>query len=282
MRIDSHQHFWNYDAREYPWINDGAKVLRHDFLPVNLEAELRKVKLDGSVAVQARQTVEESRWLLNLADHYPSIKGVVGWVDLRSPRVEEQLSELSRHPKFVGVRHVVQDEPDVDFMLHPNFLNGIGKLKQFRLVYDLLVFSRQLPAAIQVVKKFPEQVFVLDHIAKPSIADGIKSTWDQEIRELATNQNVFCKVSGMVTEAKRVGWKAEDFRPYFDVVFQAFGVERLMYGSDWPVCLLAGSYEQVYALAHDYVMKETQKAESKIFGENAVRAYRLGEEKAKG
>jgi L-fuconolactonase len=273
MRIDSHQHFWHYNAAEYPWIGD--KKIARDFVPKDLETELKPLGLDGSVAVQARQSVEESRWLLKLAEHDPIIKGVVGWVDLRSPRVEEELAELAKHPRFVGVRHVVQDEPDANFMLQPDFLRGIGKLKQFGLVYDVLIFPKQLPAAIELAKKFPEQTFVLDHIAKPFIKDGTLSPWDKQIRELARNLNILCKVSGMVTEARHNSWKKEDFRPYLDVVFEAFGVERLMYGSDWPVCLLSGSYAEVFGLVRDYVGKQPPMVRDKVFGENAARAYRL-------
>ena len=273
MRIDSHQHFWNYNAREYPWIGD--KRIARDFLPNDLQAELKPLGLEGSIAVQARQTVEESRWLLNLADHYPLIKGVVGWVDLRSERVEQDLTVLAKHPRFVGVRHVVQDEPDVNFMLQPDFLRGIGKLKQFKLVYDILIFPKQLPAAIQLARKFPEQTFVLDHIAKPFIKDGTLSPWDKQIRELAQSPNVFCKVSGMVTEAKHGAWKKEDFTPYLDVVFEAFGPDRLMYGSDWPVCLLSGSYRDVYGIVHEYVQKNAAASADKLLGGNAQRAYRI-------
>src|SRR4051794_28919706 len=200
MKIDSHQHFWNYTAKEYPWIGD--KKIARDFLPNDLAAELKPLGLDGSIAVQARQTVEESRWLLNLADHYPIIKGVVGWVDLRSARAEEDLAELAKHHRFVGVRHIVQDEPDANFMLGSDFLRGIAMLKQFRLVYDILIYPKQLSAAVQLAKKFPDQTFVLDHVAKPSIKDGTLTPWDEQIRELAKSPNVFCKVSGIVTEAK--------------------------------------------------------------------------------
>ena len=275
MRIDSHQHFWKYSAKEYPWITEKLSRIRYDFLPPDLERELQKVNLDGCIAVQARQSLDESRWLLNLADHYPVIKGVVGWVDLRSERVEQDLAELAKHRRFVGVRHVVQDEPDERFMLQSDFVRGIGKLKQFGLAYDILAFPKQLPAAIELVRRFPEQTFVLDHIAKPLIKDGTIAPWDGQIRELAKHPNVFCKISGMVTEAKWNAWKPDDFCPYLDVVFEAFGEDRLMYGSDWPVCLLAGTYEQVYALGHDYARKHAAKSESKIFGENAVRAYRV-------
>src|SRR6266404_4632791 len=201
MRIDSHQHFWNYSAQGYPWITEKLKRIRHDFLPQDLEPELHKVKLDGCIAVQARQSVEESHWLLNLADHYPFIKGVVGWVDLRSATVERDLAEFAKHRRFVGVRHVVQDEPDDRFMLQPNFLRGIGKLKQLALIYDLLLYPKQLSSAVELADRFPGQTFVLDHIAKPSIKDAIKSPWDKQLRQLARRSNVFCKISGMVTEA---------------------------------------------------------------------------------
>ena len=281
MKIDSHQHFWNYSATEYPWIPKDSPLHR-DWLPGDLQPLLTKAGLDGSVAVQARQTIEESRWLLNLADHYPLIKGVVGWVDLRSASVEEQLSELSKHPKFVGVRHVVQDEPDVDFMLRPEFQRGIGKLKQFKLSYDILVYPKQLPAAIALARAVPDQSFVLDHIAKPFIKDGIISPWREQIRELATSQNVFCKISGMVTEANPANWKPGDFEPYLDVVFDAFGEDRLMFGSDWPVCLLAGSYEKVFALLDGYTGRLNAVARGKIYGGNAVRFYRLVNGQASG
>ena len=269
--LDAHQHFWNYDPKQYPWISDDK--LRHDFLPADLAKEQAKVKLDGSIAVQARESVEESRWLLNLADHYPLIKGVVGWVDLRSDSVEKDLAELARHPKFVGVRHVVQSEPDDRFMLRPDFLRGLALLKKFNLTYDLLIVPKQLPAAIEVVKKFPDQPFVLDHIAKPFIKDAKISPWDRQIKELAGSKNVYCKVSGMVTEANWGKWKPQDFLPYLDVVFAAFGEDRLMFGSDWPVCLLSSSYEEVFSIARDYCQQFSEKTREKIFGGNVVKFY---------
>jgi L-fuconolactonase len=274
MTIDSHQHFWRYTPAEYPWMKPEWPI-RRDFLPPDLAREMAKVGVEGCVAVQAQQTVAEARWLLSLADAHPFICGVVGWVDLQNERVEEQLAELARHPGFVGVRHVVQDEPDDNFMLRPAFQRGIGKLRQFNLAYDLLVFPKQLPAAIQLVANFPEQRFVLDHIAKPPIAAGALSPWREQIRELAKAPNVWCKVSGMVTEAKWDGWRAEDFRPYLDIVFAAFGVERLMFGTDWPVCTLAGSYEQVHGLAADYTQALTAEARAKFFGGNAAAFYQL-------
>lgn len=275
MKIDSHQHFWSYEAQQYPWIPRGSPLHR-DWLPKDLAPLLAKTGLDGCIAVQARQTIEESRWLLTLTDHSPIIKGVVGWVDLQSDTVERELAEFSRHPKFVGVRHVVQDEPDVNFMLRPNFLRSIGRLKTFNLTYDILIFPRQLPAAIELVKRFPEQPFVLDHIAKPLIKSGMMSPWGKQIRELAKAPNVWCKISGMVTEADHAKWKPDDFNPYLDVIFAAFGEDRLMYGSDWPVCLLAGSYELVFGLVDDYTRQLTAAARDSFFGGNAARFYRTG------
>lgn len=272
MRIDSHQHFWNYSNEEYPWIQADWPI-KKSFLPDDLEPLLTSAGIEGSIAVQARQTIEESRWLLELASHSPIIKGVVGWVDLRSPEVDFQLSELSKHPKFVGVRHVVQDEPDDNFMLGEAFQYGISKLKPFGLTYDILIFPKQLPAAIKLVEAFPEQAFVLDHIAKPSIKDGTIEPWRKHIERLAQSPNCWCKVSGMVTEANWKEWQPEDFKPYLDTIFGSFGIERLMYGSDWPVCLLAGSYERVHCLVTDYVKDFNEQDQSKFFGENATRFY---------
>ena len=272
MRLDSHQHFWRYDAVQYPWIPPGSPLHR-DWLPADLAPLLAQAKLDGCIAVQARQTIEESRWLLGLADVSPIIKGVIGWVDLRSERVEEQLAEFAGHPKFVGVRHVVQDEPEVSFMLGAEFQRGIGRLQQFGLTYDLLIFPKQLPAAIELVRKFPEQRFVLDHIAKPAIKDGTMSPWREQIRELAQARNVMCKVSGLVTEARHDDWKADDFKPYLDTVTEAFGPGRLMFGSDWPVCLLAGSYEEVFRLVEEYFAGLSVLERAAIFGVTAETFY---------
>jgi len=249
-------------------MTDKLARLRRDFLPRDLKPLLDECKLDGCIAVQARQTVEESRWLLKLADQHPIIKGAVGWVDLRTDNVEEDLSSLSKHPKFVGVRHVTQDEPDDRFHMRSDVVRGISKLKQFDLVYDLLIFPKQLPAAIELVQKLPEQRFVLDHIAKPPIAAGEIEPWQRLIRELAQAPNVLCKISGMVTEANWTAWESDDFEPYLDIVAEAFGPSRLMYGSDWPVCLLAGSYKQVYDLAFNKFGDDKG-----IFGENCARFY---------
>jgi L-fuconolactonase len=281
MRLDSHQHFWRYNTTDYPWIQPDGPI-RRDFLPNDLAPLLKKAGLDGSIAVHARQSLVESNFLLGLADSHPQVvKGVVGWVDLQSDRVDEQLEQFAAHPKAVGVRHVVQDEPDDDFMLRPAFMRGISRLKQVGLTFDLLIFPKQLPAAIKLAEKFPDQPFVLDHLAKPHIRDGIISPWREQIRELARHPNVTCKVSGVVTEAKWVGWRAEDFRPYFDVAVEAFGIDRLMYGSDWPVATLAATYAQVHGLVQSYIPPQHHAAffggtAAKFYGiENVARASRI-------
>lgn len=272
--IDSHQHFWTYNEAEYPWIPKGSP-LQQDWLPEDWHQVAGALGFTGSIAVQARQSMAESRWLLDLARKHHTIKGVVGWVDLQSETVESQLIELSQFPKFVGVRHVVQDEPDDAFLLRPEFQRGISILKSFQLAYDLLIFPRQLPAALELVQRFPDQRFVLDHIAKPNIKDATLSPWKEQIEQLAGFENVWCKVSGMVTEANHRGWKPMDFQPYLDIVFEAFEPERLMFGSDWPVCLLAGSYNQVFELADDYTAQFSAADRHQFYTESAVEAYGL-------
>ena len=275
MRIDTHQHFWSYNAREYAWMGPGMESLRRDYLPPDLAPLLKVSGVDGTVAVQARQTLEESTWLLELADQYSFIRGVVGWVDLRSPRVDEDLEKLSRHKKLRGVRHVVQDEPDDQFMLREDFVRGIGRLKKFGLTYDLLLYARHLPAACELVQRFPEQPFVLDHISKPLIKDRKLEPWATDIRRLAAFPNVTCKISGMVTEADWKNWKPADFEPYLDVVFGCFGTQRLMVGSDWPVCTLAANYADVIQIAADYISKLSKDEQAAVWGRNARRFYGL-------
>src|SRR4051812_20585988 len=272
--IDSHQHFWVYDEAQYPWIPKGSPLER-DWLPEDWRQTASGCGVHGCIAVQARQTLEESRWLLKLAQEHAFIQGVVGWVDLQSDQVERQLMELTQSPKFIGVRHVVQDEPDDMFMLRPEFIRGISKLRSFQLAYDLLVFPRQLPAALELVQRFPEQRFVLDHIAKPGIKAGVLNPWKDHIEQLAGFPNVWCKVSGMVTEADHEHWKPMDFQPYLDIVFEAFRPERLIFGSDWPVCLFAGSYRQVFELVQGYTQEFSAASRHCFFTENAVEAYRL-------
>ncbi|MDX1967032.1 MAG: amidohydrolase family protein [Planctomycetaceae bacterium] len=273
MFIDSHQHFWKYSAADYPWLGTGMEHLRRDFLPADLDPLIASAGFTHSVAVQARQTLDETRWLLELADAHPGIYGVVGWVDLRSPAAAAQLAMFAANSRFLGVRHVVQDEQDDRFLLGADFIRGLQALPQYGLTYDLLIFPRQLPAAIELVRRLPNQPFVLDHIAKPRIREGLLQPWTDQIRELAESPNVMCKVSGMVTEAAWRGWSSLDFRPYLEVVFDAFGVDRVMYGSDWPVCLAAAEYAEVVGLVRDYVQEQYPDAADKFFGLNAAAFY---------
>jgi L-fuconolactonase len=272
--IDSHQHFWKYDPAEYPWIKPNWPI-RRSFLPPDLEPLLHKSGFDGCVAVQARQTLGETEWLLALAAEYPFIAGVVGWVDLRSPEVSSELERFRGNKQLVAVRHVVQDEPDDRFMLRENFLRGIVALKNLDLAYDILIFPKQLPAAIELARRFPEQRFVLDHIAKPFIKDQEIEPWRAQIQELAKMKNVFCKLSGMVTEAHWQSWKIEDFAPYLEVVWEAFGVDRLMIGSDWPVCLLSAEYEPAMGIVQQFLQNFSAAEREKVLGANAIRFYRL-------
>ncbi|HCO96938.1 MAG TPA: amidohydrolase [Phycisphaerales bacterium] len=275
MKIDTHQHFWKYSKEQYPWIGEGMEVLAQDRLPADLEPLLKANGIDGTVAVQARQVVEETEALLAMAEEYDFIRGVVGWVDLRSPDVEAQLERFRDSTRLVGVRHVVQDEPDEKFVLREDFMRGIGKLKAYDLVYDILVFPHQLPAAIKLVKRFPDQVFILDHIAKPYIKDKQMSPWESDIRKLASFENISCKLSGMVTEADWHNWTAEDFRPYMEVVLEAFGAERLTIGSDWPVCTLAGQYGSVISIAADFIAQLSDNEQKAIWERNPERIYGL-------
>ncbi len=275
MKIDSHQHFWTYNSSEFDWISNEMKILQKNYLPDQLQSELISIGFDGSIVVQARQSLEETKWILNLAEQNNFIKGVVGWVDLCSPGVEEQLVQFSGNPKLVGVRHVIHDEVDDNFILREDFLKGIKCLKKFGLTYDILVFPRHLPNTIQFVSQFPDQVFVLDHIAKPLIKDKKVYPWKEDIEELARHKNVYCKLSGMVTEADVKNWKQEDLIPYLYIIFSAFGPNRLMIGSDWPVCRLAGTYKQVMEVVLDYIETYPEEDKNKILGENALKAYQL-------
>ncbi len=275
MRIDSHQHFWLYAAAEYPWIDDAKDALKRDYVPADLAPLMAANGIDGTVAVQARQNPRETEFLLELADAEDFIRGVVGWVDLRARDVAAQLERFAPHPRIVGVRHIVHDEVDDRFMLGGGFLDGLALLNQFKLTYDLLLYPRHLRVAIDVVKRFPDQPFVLDHIAKPYIKDGILEPWASEIRELATYENVWCKVSGMVTEAAWKTWTGDDYAPYLDVVFDCFGIDRLMFGSDWPVCTLSGSYSEVVGIVRDYIAGLSDEEQTKVMGANARAFYGL-------
>ena len=275
MHIDAHQHFWIYDRREYDWIDDSMAALRRDFLPADLKPELEGNGFQGCVAVQARQTLEETRWLLELAERAPFILGVVGWVDLRSPRVRFELESLTGKSKLVGVRHIVQSEPDEQFLLQPDFLRGIALLEEFDLAYDVLIYTRHLPVATEFVGRFPRQRFVLDHMAKPPIKSRGVDEWARGIQGLTAFPNVYCKVSGLVTEADWQVWKPEDIRPYLDVAFECFGPSRLMAGSDWPVCTVAAPYARVMNLVKDYLGKYSTNEKEAVLGENASAFWRL-------
>jgi L-fuconolactonase len=273
MRIDAHQHFWRYAPGTHAWIDNSMQVLRRDFLPGDLEPLLRDAGFDGCIAVQAQQDAAETEWLLRLADEHPFIRGIVGWVDLRAPDVGARLRALALHPKLRGIRHVVQSEPDDRFMLRPEFMRGIGALAASGLTYDILIYARQLPAAIELVRAFPEQRFVLDHIAKPDIRAGAIDAWARDIAVLARNGNVACKLSGMVTEADWRAWSDADLAPYIDVVFACFGPQRLMIGSDWPVCTVAGTYAGVIAVVTRYIERLAPSERAAVLGGSASRWY---------
>ena len=275
MRIDSHQHFWRYNPVQHGWMTEGMAAIRRDFLPDDLAPLLKSIGFDAVVAVQARQVLEENDWLLSLADRNDFIRGVVGWVDLRAKDVRSQIERYAGHPRFKGVRHIVEDEPDVGFLLLPEFRRGIRTLAEYGLTYDLLLRPQHLPVALQLVREYPQQPFVIDHIAKPSIKDHTFSPWREDIQAFSQYDNVYCKLSGMVTETNWQSWRPEDFIPYMDVVLNAFGVERVMIGSDWPVCTLAGNYTSVMEIAVKYVQQFSLRVREKILGLNCARFYRI-------
>jgi L-fuconolactonase len=277
MRIDAHQHFWRFDAAEYGWIDDSMSILRRDFLPPESAREMAAAGCDACVAVQARQTLDETRFLLALADAHPSIAGVVGWIDLQAGvrGVWAQIESFGSHPKLVGLRHIVQSEADDRFLVRPQVLEGLAILADFDLAFDLLVYRRHLRVAAECVARFPSHRFVLDHLAKPNIRDGEIDAWERDIRALAAHPNVFAKLSGLITEADWRHWTRDQIRPYLDVAFDAFGWERLMIGSDWPVCLVAGSYERATALVVDYTAARPVHEQQAVLGGNAQRFWRL-------
>lgn len=273
--IDAHHHLWSYDPAEYAWISKEMSVLARDFSPEDLRAEMKKARIDGSVVVQARQTLQETEWLLSLAKNHPYLRGVVGWAPISSESFPRHLEKFSQEKKLKGLRHVVQDEPDENFILRSDFNRGISALTNSGLVFDILIFARHLPAAIQFVDQHPKQVFVLDHIAKPAIAKAMLDPWRAHIRQLAEHKNVYCKLSGMVTEANWSNWSAGDLQPYVDTILEAFGPQRLMAGSDWPVCLLATTYEGWFATLHKMLHSLSVPEKVNIFGNVASRVYQL-------
>jgi L-fuconolactonase len=274
MRVDSHQHFWRYNPAEYGWIDESMTRLRRDFLPADLKPLMDATGVDACVAVQARQTLEETRWLLELSAENRFIAGVVGWVDLQSATVERDLAALTGKKKLVGVRHVVQAEPD-DFLLRPAFQRGVRLLERLGLSYDILIYPRHLKAAGQFVSRFPSQRFVLDHQAKPEIRSGRIDEWRGDLRALAGFPNVFCKLSGLVTEADWQSWTPDQVRPYLDAAFECFSAHRLMIGSDWPVCTLAAPYERTMAVISDYVARCSEAERGAVLGGTAARFWNL-------
>jgi L-fuconolactonase len=274
-RIDAHQHFWRYDAVEYGWIDDSMAGLRRDFLPADAEREMRRGGFDACVAVQARQTLQETRWLLSLAESHSFIAGVVGWFDLQAPDVRVRLEQFAGHPKLVGVRHIVQTEADDRFLLGPEFGRGIALLEEFGLAYDLLVYSRHLPVAAEFAGRFVGQRLVLDHLGKPDVRGGGIRAWSADVRRLAACPNVWCKLSGLVTEADWAAWKPEQLWPYLDVAFDCFGVDRLMIGSDWPVCTVASDYARTMAVVVEYLADRPARERDAVLGGNAQRFWNL-------
>jgi L-fuconolactonase len=271
MRIDSHQHFWRYIPMAYKWIHHQA--LMHDFLPEDLQPLLTAMNFDGTIVVQARSTLEETQWLLDLADQFHFIKGVVGWVDLCDPDISTHLTTFTANPVFCGIRTAIRVDSDESQKLDEDFLEGMEVLGAFGIAFDILIRPAQLPLASTLVEEFPDQIFVLDHIANPPIKDQVIDPWDADICYLAHFPNVFCKVSGMVTRADQENWQKKDFRPYLDIVFDAFGAERLMIGSDWPVCMQAATYQQTLNIVLEFVEELPQSECDNVLGGTAARAY---------
>ena len=273
--IDAHHHFWRYEPQAYSWISDSMSVLRRDFLPSDLEERMDSNGVSGAVSVQARQSLEETAWLAEISSQHDFIRGVVGWVPFRDHDVKEHLDRFSEHPKIKGYRHVVQDEPDDNFLLRDDFNHGIRALQSTGLVYDILIYERHLPPAIQFVDRHPNQIFVLDHIAKPRIRDRVFSPWRENLRALARRENVYCKVSGVVTEDVWRGWTLQSVAPYLDGALEAFGPRRLMFGSDWPMLELAAGYSDWVGAIRDWARVLSADEQRWLFLETAVEAYRL-------
>jgi L-fuconolactonase len=274
-RIDAHHHLWRYSPQEFGWLDENMAALQRDFLPVDLMREIVAAGIDGTVVVQARQTIEETRWLLQQAAECAAIRGIVGWAPIADADLPRFIEEFEDKPKLKGLRHVLQGEKDENYILREDFNSGIRAMMGSGWVYDILIYERQLPQAIEFVEAHPKQVFVLDHIAKPLIAAGQTQPWCERIRELARRENVWCKVSGMVTEANWSGWSAEMLRPYLDVVVEAFGVDRLMAGSDWPVCLVASAYGSWFDVLRDYFSNFSETERGAVFGGTAAEVYGL-------
>ncbi|WP_298474124.1 amidohydrolase family protein [uncultured Maribacter sp.] len=275
MIIDSHQHFWKYEVEKHDWIDDEMSVIRKNFLPSDLEKVYKNNGIDGCVAVQADQTLEENKFLIELAEQHNFIKGIVGWVDLKNSGVESDLEKYNDFSIMKGFRHVVQGEADYNFLLRPDFLRGISLLEKYNYTYDILVFPHQLGSVLEFVKRFPNQKFVIDHIAKPYIKDGFYDGWAALMLEIGKQENVFCKLSGMITEADYKDWTPKQITPYMDLVLKAFGAGRILFGSDWPVCLVAGEYKSVKKLVFDFIQNLSRIEQEAILGKNAITFYNL-------
>jgi L-fuconolactonase len=275
MRIDAHQHFWDIGLRNYSWMQSDPSPLRRNFLPSDLAPLLQTHNFDGSVVIQAHQSLDEARWLLSLARENAFLKGVVAWVDLTDPQVGLTLDELQEDPHFKGVRHLVHDEPDARWLLRPDVIRGLGELEKRGIPYDLLLRPVHLPIVPLLAERLPRLMMAIDHIAKPSISTGEFDNWARAMEPVFPIANVYCKLSGMVTEASWNNWSPADLRPYVSFVFQGFGPRRLIYGSDWPVCLLAGTYKEVLAACTQALGPQPMELRELILGENAERFYRL-------
>ena len=272
MVIDSHVHFWKYNKTDLPWIDTNMKILQKNYLPSELELTLKRNHVDGCIAVQAMTAEVETRFLAELANTNSIIKGVVGWTDLRADDAAKKLSEFKEYSSIVGMRHIVQSEPD-DFLYDEKFRRGVSLLKEFGYTYDILIYPRQLGAATDFVRAFPDITFIVDHCAKPEVKNKEMQTWRKGITDLAMFPNVYCKLSGLITEAGWKEWSPGDFYPYLDVVFESFGTERLMFGSDWPVMLLSGIYVQWKSLLEKYMENFLQEEKEAVFGLNAQKIY---------
>lgn len=275
MIIDTHHHFWNYNPVDFDWIDEEMASIRKNFLPKDLKETLLETGVQGVVSVQARQSLEETDWLLEMAEEHDFIKGIVGWLPLAAENIHQVLEQYSGNQWLKGVRHVVQGESDPAFILGKDFNRGISQLKNDGLVYDILILEHQLPNTIRFVDQHPEQQFIVDHIAKPKIKHNETEPWARNLKELARRENVSCKISGMVTEADYHSWTKEQLQPYFDVVLEAFGPSRLMYGSDWPVCLVATSYSDWLNLVKDMLSGLSPDEQEQIFSRNAKHFYHL-------
>ena len=276
MKIDSHQHFWNYNREAYPWMTEAHAAIKRDFLPRDLEPILEGSQIDGCICVQAQQTLRETEWLLELADKNAFVKGVVGWFPFRDANLSDSLDRFAKHPALVGARHAVHDESDDDFILGEEFNRGIGELAKYGLVYDILIFKKHLPHSIEFVDRHPHQQFVVDHIAKPRIdSRAFDENWHKNIVDLAGRDNVACKLSGMATEVTDPEWTADLLEPYFHTALEAFGPDRLLFGSDWPVCLLRSNYDAWVNTVKTAIDELSASEQSAILGGNAVRIYQL-------